>query len=403
MPTRSLSDGRSPGGAGLSDRPGSWDGAGGAGGSPQSGRPGGGPPQEPPTWEELQAAIAARDAAAAIRSTGFAAPTIYEPARPPEPRRRGRGLWYVGVVVALVLLIGGSALAAVSWLRVPAPAAVVRNYFAAIRAGDAAKALSFGVPPSGVRTYLTSEVLSAQRALGTITAVSVGATRISGASASVDVSYEITSTDGNIHRTERLALAEHSRRWLLQTVAAPVTVALDTAAHRATFAGVALPQGQILLFPGRIPVEFDTPNLQQDPTSDVVTLGSSGPLAVHAALSPAGTAAVTSSLESAMRTCLTQGAAAPVSCPLTPDAGAERLVPDSLRGTLTSTSMPSSPTLVPGNADGVVQASGDFTVSGSWTSLTFNNLATTQKGKADVSFTATLSVTAPATVVWGTS
>ena len=62
-----------------------------------------------------------------------------------QPRRRPV-LFRSAVVVAVLLLAGGSVVAVRSWLATSGPAGTVRGYLAALAGGDAPSALAFGDP-----------------------------------------------------------------------------------------------------------------------------------------------------------------------------------------------------------------------------------------------------------------
>jgi hypothetical protein len=296
-----------------------------------------------------------------------------------------------------LLLVAGVVVAVVSHLQIAGPSAVVRSYFSALRTGDAAKALSFGAAPSGNTSYLTSAVVQAQSRLGVLGEPTLTSVTHSGDTARVGVTYTV----GTKTLTDQITLHRTSRHWQMDATTASVSVDVGAAAHRATMSGLDLPTGAIDLFPGAVPVVYDTPDLSQSPTSDLVSLSATGVLRVRAQLTDAGSDAVVQSLRAAMTACLGQGAQAPASCPLTPTA--DRAVPGSLRGTIATVDAPNPATLVTGDADGLVELDATISVTGTWSVLDFNNLAVKKTGTAVVPVTGRTYITAPQSVLWVTT
>lgn len=319
----------------------------------------------------------------------------------PARRRPGRGrrtLWRIAVVVAAGVFVGGVTTAAVTYLHLGSPASAVTGYFAALRSGDAPEALRYGREQSGDLRYLTSSVLRVQQGLAPINGVSVTSARQDGDSATVVVIYTIGVAESARPVKETLTLHKVDRRWLMDSTAASVRIDVGNGRNRATMGGLDLPTAEVELFPGRAPVTYDTDLLEQLPSSDSITLASTGVLRVVAGLTESGRKVLTDSVTAAMTTCLAQAAQAPASCPLTP--GADRVVPGSLRGKVTVLTLSADPSLVSGNADGLVQVNGTFAVPGTWSTLDFDNLPVGQSGTAKVPVSARAYVTAPQTVSW---
>lgn len=320
---------------------------------------------------------------------------------PPPPARRGRPFRTLLALLAVVALVGGAVVAVLTAIRVSSPTEVVEKYFAALRAGDAPAALSYGVTPAGDRSFLTSAALGAQNRLAAMGSVQVDAATVSGRTARVSVTYTLTPaaapTRPSIQTTD-VALHRQGRGWALDRTAAVVRVLPVGAAQRATLAGAAVPAGPVALFPGIAPVRYDTPLIEQQLNSGYLTLTSTAPVKVGAQLSESGRSAVEASVRTAFTTCLARPtAAASRSCPLTPTTSG-RPVPGSLRGSLRRSTFDVGPALR--DADGLVRTSGDFFVDGHYQTLDFNNLSSTDTGTVEVNFVASVYVTTPGTVRW---
>jgi hypothetical protein len=296
------------------------------------------------------------------------------------------------------VLAAGVTTAVVTYLRVAGPAQVVSSYFTAVRSGDAPKALGYAREVTGDRRFLTSDVLRVQQRIASIGEVSTTSSTRTGTTASVSVSYPIGTAVGA--RTVREVVGLHlvDRRWLLDSPAASVRIDVGNGRNRATLAGTALPTDPAWLFPGGIPIVYDTPLLQQGTSSNRIQLSSTGTLRVIPELTEDGRNRLIEDLKTAMTGCLEQAAAAPATCPLAPGSG--RVVPGSLRGSLTELTFSTNPTLISGDADGLLQLDGSATVHGSWTTLDFNNLPVTTSGDATVPFSAHAFVSAPTAIAW---
>jgi hypothetical protein len=331
-------------------------------------------------------------APAAGLAPGWAAP-------PPARRRRpGRSLL---AVLAVVAMVGGGAVAVRAAVQVAAPAEVVEHYFAAVRAGDAPTALSYGDTPPGDHAFLTSAALGVQNQLAAIGSVRVDPATVTGRTARVPITYTLTPaaapTRPSIQTTD-VALHRRGRGWSLDRTAAVVRVVAVGAGRRATLAGAAIPAGPVALFPGVVPVRYDTTLIQQQLNSGYVTLTSSAPVKVGAQLSESGRSVVESAVRKAFVTCLARPIAATSrSCPLTPTTSG-RPVPGSLRGSLRRSAFDVGPSL--GDADGLVRTSGSFFVDGHYQTLDYNNLASTATGTVQVNFVAAVYATTPGTVRW---
>ena len=75
---------------------------------------------------------------------------------------------------------------------------------------------------------------------------------------------------------DTIELTRAGRTWRLAEVAVPVTDPHHNGSSRATFVGADIPDGVHLLFPGALPVEFDTENLALDEETRVVRFAQDG-------------------------------------------------------------------------------------------------------------------------------
>ena len=320
---------------------------------------------------------------------------------PAVRRPRGRVRRLLLSVLAVAALVGGTVVAVVTAAAATSPGQIVERYFAALSAGDAPAALGYGPAPTGEHEFLTSSALSLQTKLAAIDDVQVGTSTVSGRTARVAVTYRLTPPAGSgtpSPQSSTVALHRSGRRWQLDSTAATVRVIATAAGHRATLAGAVMPTTAVALFPGAVPVRYDTSLIRMVSDPTYLTLGSTGDVRVGARLSPAGVSVVEATVRRTFQSCLSRGATAPVSCPLPPDG--YQVVPGSLRGRLTRTTFPSAPSLRAGNADGLIEAAGTFVVNGRYQSLNFDNIASAKSGTVDVDFRAALYASAPAVLAW---
>jgi hypothetical protein len=299
-------------------------------------------------------------------------------------------------LVAVLAVVGGIAFAVTALTDVASPRSTVSDYFAALRRADAPAALSLGPRLNGDTRLLTSAVLREQQRLGPISEVTIGGTTKDGSRATVAVSYLVGGLTPTTH-TETIALHRKGNGWELDRSASLVSVHVRNAAHRTTLAGSAVPSTPVHVFPGVLPLRFDTAALQMDPKVPTVRLSADADLDVGVALSEAGRRALAAQLDSAVAACL---AHPPTPCPL--EATATRTVPGSLRGTVTAPPSAGPPQLVLSgtDADGLVTASGTFKADVQWTVLDFENQPQQKHGTVSVDYSAQLYVSRPAALFW---
>jgi hypothetical protein len=316
---------------------------------------------------------------------------------PDRPRARRLSPARLGVVlVAVLALVGGIAFAVAALTEVTSPRSTVADYFAALRRADAPAALSLGPRLMGDTRLLTSAVLREQQQLGPISGVRVGDTTENGSRATVAVSYSVGGVAPTT-RNETVVLHRKGNGWELDRSSSLVRVHLLNAAHRTTLAGSAVPSTPVHVFPGVLPLRFDTAALQLDPKAPTITLSADADLNVAVVLSAAGRRALADQLDSAVAACLRK--------PLAPcllEATATRTVPGSLRGTVSAPPSADPPQLVLSatDADGLVTASGTFKADAQWTVLDFENQPEQRHGTVSVDYRARLFVSEPGTIVW---
>ncbi len=148
---------------------------------------------------------------------------------------------------------------------------------------------------------------------------------------------------------------------------------LSTATARATLAGAAVPDAPTALFPGAVPVRFDTSELQV--THGAVTFGAPADVTLTVSVSPAGRAVLKSAISGQLATCF--GAGAQPQCPLPDDP---RVVPGSLRGTVDTTGIDKLDYNVASLASGQIRVSGTLSFTGSYRRLDGNNIASSHRG-----------------------
>lgn len=340
--------------------------------------------------------LAVRAAAASVEATTDFTSAVEHPASEPRQRRHRLAFWSA-TVLALVALVGGSVLTVRSYQSAMSPRSVVEAYLTTLAAGDAPGALAFGRLPDGQHGLLTAEVLAAQLAIASISDVTVTGVREAGPRASVDVSYSLGFATGAVSVTDAIDVIRDGRRWQLDAVAVPVTIQLAAARSRSSFVGGDVPVGRHLLFPGALPVAFDTENLTLPAESRVVRFAEATDLPEEVELTEAGMEAVGAALDEAMSACLDGTAEIVTLCPLPADA---RAVPGSVRGTVVEPASSVVPMRVQPGPDGLVQIEGQVEVSGEYQQLDFNNRRVTETGEFFIRVVAACYVTEPDTIVW---
>jgi hypothetical protein len=310
-----------------------------------------------------------------------------------------RLLYWTGVVVGVCLVAGGSALAADKYHASGGPDGAVRGYFAALARADAPAALAYGDVPAGPRTLLTSEVLAVQQRLAPLRDVVVtGTRRTSPHAARVDVRYTLAFPGDARTINASLRVHETGGAWRLDAVAIRTRLTMPKAGDRAGIVGAPVPAGEVVLFPGVVPITFDTPYLQLNATEDTLSFGpEERQTQVYVDVSAAGQAAAVKAVSAALQRCLRGG---DISCPL-PNG---RYVPGSVRGSLQAPLRSADVTVDVGDGrSGVLAVSGEVGVSATYTKLTFSNQRRSGHGTVQLPFDASGYAVSPLAIHWTSS
>jgi hypothetical protein len=207
------------------------------------------------------------------------------------------------------------------------------------------------------------------------------------------VRYELAFAGAAQKVTATVPVSHASGRWRLKAVAVASQLRTDTAHQRVVTFGPPPANGTSLMFPGAVPLTFDTPLLTLDPASDHVEFGSSPITQVLVDASPTGIKTARAAVLANLRACLAGSGVG--ACP----QPSQRYVPGSLRGTLTSAS-PALSVSVTGAA-GVLTVSGSVSVSGTYERLTFANRGVAGSGTVQLPISAQSYAVPPLRFVWG--
>ena len=310
------------------------------------------------------------------------------------PRRLRRGVFRFLVALAVLAVVGGLAVAYLGYRETAGPDGAVKGYFAALRRGDAPSALAFGNLPAGPHTLLTSQVLDEQRALGPIEKVKIRHTDRHGNGATVSVDYTIAFPGRPDPINDKVDVVKQGSSWRL--VASAIRTRLDVtgASDRATVLGGALPDGEMLVFPGAAPVRLDSPYLELDAPSAVVTFASTPDTSINVVVTPRGEREAKDAVVAALRRCVTAGA--DPRCPL-PNG---RAVPGTMRGQLPADAAKALSVSVGTDPVGQIEVRGTLRIQGSYSLLDFDNVASVQRGRLTVTVRAKAIAVSPLVVSW---
>jgi hypothetical protein len=321
------------------------------------------------------------------------------PAGSRRERRRHRGLFCLAVLVTGVAAVGGGFVAVNGYLKSPGPGSVVTSYFAALADGHASGALSYGSVPAGTRAYLNADVLREQLAIAPIGPVNIDSVSQDKKQAQVSVSYQLRYARGAVTVKDVVPMIKRGRQWRLTQAAVPTKVGLAGSLNRAALAKAAIPSDPVPLFPGALPITFDTPNLQLSSAGSAVLFSAVDHTGLAVLMSANGIKAVRAALTAALTECLTATAAGSPLCPL--PGGTVRAVPGTLRGAVKPTAIAGLSVELTPDADGRVNITGTVDVDGHYQSLDFNNIATTATGPAiSVPISARCFAFSPQSVTW---
>jgi hypothetical protein len=278
-----------------------------------------------------------------------------------------RGLYWVGVLLGVLLLVGGVAVGALGFAETSGPAGIVRGYFAALARSDAPEALAYGKVPFGPHTLLTSTVLHEQQQIAPLRHFSVVATHRHGSTATVDVKYVLAFPGEDVPVSVSVPLHRQDGDWRLDFAAIPTELHAPFGRQRESILGAGLPVGTTLMFPGALPIRLDTPYHKLDPFQDNISFDAPSSTNVYLQVTDAGHAAMLRAVRSELRRCVT-GPADPV-CPL-PN---ERYVPGSIHASIYRALSTTSVGLEGNEPVGTLTYDGKVTVTGDYRRLNFHN------------------------------
>jgi hypothetical protein len=305
-------------------------------------------------------------------------------------------LFWTAFTVALGIAVAGGAIAFVGYRDVLSPAGTVRAYFDALRRGDAAAALGFGDLPSGSRALLTSQVLHAQQRVGSMSDVKIEHSTHAGDAAEVEVGYVLDVSGTRAQVDDSVSLHKAHGGWRMDRVADPTQLLLSGATDRAEILGAVVPTDTTLVFPGVLPISFDTANLQLDAGSAIVHLDHDGGMSIGVLPSSAGRAAAQSAVVTALRSCLGGGTNADPRCPLP----SSRAVPESMRGSTSGDVAGGLHVDVGSDPAGLFEVTGTAAVLGHYAALDANNVSYDVRGRYRVSVDALTYAYPPLQVLW---
>lgn len=277
------------------------------------------------------------------------------------------GYW-TAIVLAAAAVAAGAVVAYSASRAASGPAATVRGYFAALARADAPDALSYGAVPPGPHDLLTSAVLAEQQRIAPLGEVRILDVTQAGARATVRYAYRLGFASTPRRVRGQILLRRTDGRWRLAATAVATSLDLDQARDRAAVGGAAPPDGATLLFPGALPVRFDTGYLRLAPHSAAVRLGAPGRTELDVLPSAAAAAALRAQLQHELTRCVSAPAAT-AGCP----GPAGRIVPGSMAGRFSGVG--DVAVRVGARATGEFTLTGTVQFSGSYRRLDFDNLA----------------------------
>lgn len=346
-----------------------------------------GQPGEIPAETPAEAVAPAPGQAAAQLFGEAAAPTL----RRGASRSPRRSLWFA-MLLATALTLAGASFAVGAYQADAAPETVVLRYFQALQDGDAAVALGLGDVPSGAHDLLTPGVLAAQNRTAPITDVVLRDVQRDGDDAIVDVSYTV----GLRSMRDSVAVRRVGHGWRLSRSALAVTFTSNGGSAFATFAGARVPDGDYLMFPGAVPITYDSPDLELDPQFAVLRFIDPGGIDVRAEVTDAGKWTIVRALRAALVRCLAGTFPDEPLCPV-PDV--ESGVPGSLRGTVVKVDAATLDWTV-NSTDGEIDITGSVSIKGTYQELDRNNIASARSTDG-TTLRAHCYPSSPGTIEWG--
>lgn len=238
---------------------------------------------------------------------GPGGPPPYGMAPPPQKKSStGLVLGIVGGVVALLLIAGVGGYFYVMNSR---PDSMVKEYFEALAAGDADKALSYAANEPTDTTLLTDEVLKASNALGAITDVSI----TSRSEKTVRVSYRIGGQLDSVN----YEVVKTDDGWKMREVAFPLGVTGTVKNVPLEINGARVKDAEdALVFPGTYELSTGSDYLAWSEPKQTVRGGTlQMPLTTTAELTDAGEKAARDAIRDLWDTCMDKKDLKPKGCP----------------------------------------------------------------------------------------
>ena len=189
----------------------------------------------------------------------------------------------------------------------------------------------------------------------------------------------------------------HKGSWRLAQTAATTQLRLLVAAQRATILGASIPDGAVLIFPGAVPIRFDTPYLSLSTATNSVALSAHPDTDLAVQVTAAGRSAAGAAVRTALSGCLDGRRPPDPRCPL-PDS---RAVPGSLRATVSPAGVQRAAVVkLAASSAGVIAISGTIRLTGRYLELDFENQPVAKRAPVSLALTATAYATVPITIDW---
>jgi hypothetical protein len=304
-----------------------------------------------------------------------------------------RFCYWTAVLVAVAALVGGGLYGYLGYRATSGPDGAVKGYFAALARSDAPAALGFGDRPQGPHNLLTSQVLAEQQQIAPLHGLRIVDVARAGSEATVQFSYQLRFARGNQEVTGSLRVVHRDSGWRLAETAVATTIRLDQATDRLTFAGTSVPEGPTLLFPGALPIRFDTSLLALNPGTADVQFGGGSTIVVSVEPTTGARAQLTTDLTRQLTACAS-GPPPALDCPL-PSA---RYVPGSLRGRLVGDVASRLAFRVSSDAAGTISTTGSVLFTGRYRQLTYDNVVQVHRGRLRLPITASSYAVTPLSV-----
>lgn len=313
-----------------------------------------------------------------------------------EVGHRGRRRFWIAGAVAVLMLGAGVSLAVLGHATSSGPEGVVRGYYGALERADAPAALGYGPVPKGSRALLSSAVLAEQQHIAPMSNFRVRQTWRAGSRAAVRVAYTLGFA-GGAHGAHEVRDTVHLRLrggvWRLTRVAVRTQLSVNAARERAAILGARIPRGYVLLFPGAVPIRFDTPYLALAPDAGSVDFHSPPSTPIRLVVSERGRHAARSAVRGALQLCVRRSSVGS-GCP----QPAGRFVPGTLHGTVAAA--PRLHVRLSPSPAGVLDVTGRVRLRLSFKKLTFRNREVPGAGTFPVSLHARGYAVAPLTLAW---